>query len=151
MAPPITAKFGRFRVLLGTPAVDPEDPIVYTAPCGFTSKSMVLSKNLSEVSLPDCADPDAPITIGRDVESITASISGEGVLAASAVRTWLDAYKSTDSVPVRVEIEFSTGMVTWTGLMHLASLTLGAEQGGRVTISVDMQSDGELVEEDTFS
>lgn len=146
MAQPITARFGKFRILLG----DDADPIVYTAPCGFTSKSMTLNKSLSEVSLPDCADPDAPIVLGRDVESISTSISGEGVLAASAVETWLDAYESTESVPVKVEIEFSTGVVTWTGAMHIESLELGAEQGGRVTINVSMQSDGALTRTSTI-
>lgn len=146
MAPPITARFGKFRVLLG----DGADPIVYTAPCGFTSKSLTLGKSLSEVSLPDCDDPDAPIVLGRDVESITSSISGEGVLAASSVITWLDAYEATDSVPVKVEVEFTGGTVTWTGLMHIESLEIGAEQGGRVTLNVSMQSDGALVRTDTF-
>lgn len=147
MAPPITARFGKFRVLLGNDAT----PIVYSAPCGFTSKSLSLNKSLSEVSLPDCDDPDKPIVLGRDVESISGSVSGEGVLAASAVIAWLEAYESTESVPVKIEIEFSSGVVTWTGKMHLESLELGAEQGGRVTISVTMQSDGELVRTDTFA
>lgn len=147
MAPPITARFGKFKILLGNSAT----PIVYTAPCGFTSKSLSLNKSLSEVSLPDCDDPDKPIVIGRDVESVSASISGEGVLAAGSVVTWLDAYEKTDSVPVKVEVEFSGGSVTWTGKMHIESLELGAEQGGRVTLNVSMQSDGELVRTDTFA
>lgn len=147
MAPPVTARFGKFRVLLGNDA----SPIVYAAPCGFTSKSLTLGKSLSEVSLPDCDQPDAPIVLGRDVESITSSISGEGVLAASSVIKWLDAYESTDSVPVKVEIEFTGGTVTWTGLMHIESLEIGAEQGGRVTLNVSMQSDGALVRTDTFA
>lgn len=139
MAPPVTARFGKFRVLLDLAGLG-----TYSAPCGFTSKSLTLNKSLSEVSLPDCDDPDLPITLGRDVESISASISGEGVLAASAVDTWLDAYESTTSVAVKVEIEFSTGTVTWTGLFHIESLEMGAEQGGRVTLNVSMQSDGAL-------
>ncbi|MBY3386405.1 phage tail tube protein [Rhizobium laguerreae] len=146
MATPVTARFGKFRVLLGSGS----GPIVYAAPCGFTSKSLTLGKSLSEVSIPDCDEEDAPIVLGRDVESITSSISGEGVLAAAAVSTWLDAYESTESVPVKIEIEFSTGTVTWTGNMHIESLELGAEQGGRVTLSVSMQSDGALVRTDTF-
>lgn len=147
MAPPVTARFGKFRVLLGNSAT----PIVYAAPCGFTSKSLSLGKSLSEVIIPDCDDPDKPSATGRDVESTTASIDGEGVLAASAVITWLDAYDSVDSVPVKVEVEFSSGTVTFTGFMHVETLELGAEQGGRVTINVSMQSDGELVRTDTIA
>lgn len=147
MAPPITARYGKFRVLLG----DSATPIVYSAPCGFTSKSLVLGKSLSEVSIPDCDDPDKPIATGRDVESTTASISGEGVAAASSVPIWLAAYKSVEAVPVKVEVEYSTGTVTFTGYMHVESLDFGAEQGGRVTLSVSMQSDGELVDTDTFA
>lgn len=147
MAPPVTARFGKFRVLLGNSAV----PIVYSSPCGFTSKSLSLEKSLSEVAIPDCDDPDRPMALGRDVESTSASIEGEGVLAASSVLTWLDAYDSTDSVPVKVEVEFSSGTVTFTGNMHVESLELGAEQGGRVTLNVSMQSDGELVRTDTFA
>lgn len=145
MAAPITARFGKFRVLLDLAGLG-----TYAAPCGFTSKSFTLTKSLSEVSLPDCDDSDLPIVLGRDVESISASVSGEGVLSASAVETWLDAYESTDSVAVKIEIEFSTGIVTWTGRMHVESLEIGAEQGGRVTLNVSMQSDGELIRTDTF-
>jgi len=144
LAVPVTAKFGKFRVMLST------DGVTYAAPCGFTSKSLSLSKSLSEVSIPDCLDPDAPMTIARDIESISASISGDGVLAAESVLTWIDAYEDTGSTYVKVEIEFSTGTITWTGLMHLESIELGAEQGGRATISVSMQSDGALVRTDTL-
>lgn len=141
MAQPTTARFGKFRVMLG----DGASPETFAAPCGFTSKSLVLSKNLSEVNLPDCDDPDAPSWVGRDVESLTASISGEGVMAVESAPDWMAAYESTDSISVKVEIEFSTITFVYTGRMHISSLTLGAEQGGRVTNNVEMQSDGELV------
>ena len=78
MAQPTTARFGKFKVYLG----DDGDPIVYTAPCGFTSKSLTLTKSLAEVNLPDCDDPDAVAWVGRDASSLSASVSGEGVLAA---------------------------------------------------------------------
>jgi tail tube protein len=140
MAQPTTARFGKFKVYLG----DASSPIVYTSPCGFTSKSLTLTKNLNEVNIPDCDDPDAVAWVGRDASSLSASISGEGVLASESVEDWLDAWEDADSIPVKVEIEFATKTITWTGLMHVATFTTGAEQGGRVTANVEMQSDGEL-------
>jgi hypothetical protein len=141
MAKPVTARFGKFRVYLGNAA----SPIVYTAPCGFTSKSLKLTKNLSEVNIPDCDDPDAVAWVGRDATSLSAAVNGEGVLASESVETWLDAWENEESVPVKVEIEFAAKTITWTGYMHVANFETGAQQGGRVTANVEMQSDGELV------
>lgn len=141
MAQPTTAKFGAFIISLG----DTADPPEFSAPCGFTSKALNLSKNLSEVNIPDCDDPDAAFWVARDVQSLSAAVTGEGVLAAESVPTWQAAFDSTDSVPVQIEIEFSTGTLAYTGLMHIESWNIGAEQGGRVSSSVGMQSDGELV------
>lgn len=140
MAQPTTARFGKFKVYLG----DAGDPIVYTAPCGFTSKSLTLTKSLAEVNLPDCDDPDAVAWVGRDASSLSASVSGEGVLAAESVETWLDAWENVESVPVKIEVEFPAKTITWTGYMHVATFTSGAQQGGRATANIEMQSDGEL-------
>lgn len=141
MAPPVTARFGKFRVLLG----DGSSPENFTAPCGFTSKSLTLTKDLTDVNLPDCDDPDAVAWVGRDAASLSAAISGEGVLASQSVETWLDAWENVNSVPVKVEVEFPAKTITWTGRMHIATFTASAEQGGRVTANIEMQSDGELV------
>lgn len=141
MAQPTTARFGKFRVLLGNDA----EPIVYTAPCGFTSKSLTLTKDLTDVNLPDCDDPDKVAWVGRDASSLSASISGEGVAAVESAEKWLDASESVESVPVKIELEFPAKTITWTGLMHISKIEIGAEQGGRVTLNVEMQSDGELV------
>ena len=141
MAQPTTARFGKFRVLLG----DDADPIVYAAPCGFNTKSLTLTKDLTDVTLPDCDDPDAVAWIGRDAASLSASVTGEGVLAVESAETWLEAWEDEESVPVRIEIEFPATIIIWTGLMHVATFTTGAEAGGRATANVEMQSDGELV------
>ena len=141
MAPPVTARFGKFRVLLG----DDATPIEYSAPCGFTSKSLTFTKDLTEVNIPDCIDPDKVAWVGRDASSLSAAINGEGVAASEASETWLEAFESVESVPVKVELEFPSKTITWTGFMHISQLDIGAEQGGRVTMNVQMQSDGELV------
>lgn len=140
MADPTTAKFGKFLIKLG----DTSSPQAFVAPCGFTSKSLTLTKDLTDIILPDCDDPDAVSWVGRDVTSLSASVSGEGVLASESVDAWLRAAESTTAVNVEITIEFPAKLITWLGSMHIASISFAAEQGGRVTASVEMQSDGEL-------
>lgn len=141
MARPETARFGKFSVSLE----DPDNPGTYIAPCGFTSKALTLSKNLQEVNVPDCDDPDAPSWVARDVQSLSASITGEGVMAAEAAPMWMEFFESVESRNARVEIEFASGTLSYTGLMHLETLNPTADLGQRVNMSVSMQSDGEMV------
>lgn len=138
MAQPTTAKFGKMQIFLG----DGATPEVFAAPCGMTTKNVTFTKNLTEVNIPDCDDPDAPIWLGRDVASLSCNISGDGVAAAESVPDWDDFSISTDSQSMRVEIEFSTGTKTIEGKFHLDSEAFGAEQGGRVTLAINAQSDG---------
>lgn len=140
MAQPVTARPGKMRILLG----DGADPETFVAPCGLTTKSLTLTQNLSEVTIPDCDDPDAPYWIGRDTTNLSMSISGEGVLAAEALQTWLDAAYSTDAVSSRVEIEFATGEQLFAGLFKVDSLAINADQGPRISVSISLQSDGEI-------
>lgn len=142
MAQPTTTKGGRFRVLLG----DDANPIVYTAPCGFLSKSLTMTKGLEDVQLPDCLDPDKVPWLGRDATSLGMTISGEGVAASESIETWLDAWENTDSVPAKVELEFPAKTITWTGSMQVGTVTAGHPTAqGRVTLNVEMSSDGEMV------
>lgn len=141
MALATTIKGGKIQVLLGNAAT----PIVYAAPCGFTSRSVTISKELNEVAIPDCDDPDKVSWIGRDAASISMSVSGEGVLASESVETWLEAAESIDSVPVKIEWVFPAKTITWTGFMHVETFEGTGENGVRATSNVSMQSDGEMV------
>lgn len=140
MAQATTIKGGKIRVLLGNDS----DPIVYTAPCGFTQRSITLNKGLEEVNIPDCNDPDKVDWVGRDATSLSMAISGEGVLASESVDTWLEGFESIESIPVKVEWEFPAKTITWTGRMHIESMEVGANNGQRATNNVSLQSDGEM-------
>ncbi|WP_334154682.1 phage tail tube protein [Agrobacterium pusense] len=141
MAQATTIKGGKIRVLLGNSAT----PIVYSAPCGFTQRSITLNKGLEEVQIPDCTDPDKVDWVGRDATSLSMSISGEGVLASESVDTWLEGFDKIDSIPAKVEWEFPAKTITWTGKMHIESMEVGASNGQRATNNVSMQSDGAMV------
>ena len=140
MAQPVTAKFGKVRVLLG----DGATPEVFAAPCGLTSKGITLSQGLSEVNIPDCDGPDMPAWVERDTTSLSVSISGEGVLAAGAVPTWIDAAKSTDPTNAKFEVEFTTGVLVYTGAFKVDSFAITAALGERANCSISMQSSGEV-------
>ncbi|MHC3940224.1 phage tail tube protein [Paenochrobactrum sp. BZR 201-1] len=132
---------GKVRVLLG----DDSTPVEYVAPCGFTQRSITLSKGLEDILMPNCDDPDAVPWQGRDATSLSISVSGEGILLDTSVETWLDAYENTESTPAKIEWEFPDKTITWTGFLHIETVEVGATDGRRVTLNVSMQSDGEMV------
>ncbi len=141
MADPVTAKFGKFRILLG----DGASPELFVAPCGFTSKAITWTKGLTEINLPDCLDPDAPASVGRDIENRSVGITGEGVLAAESIDEWIAFEEASEAQNVRIEIDIGIFTHVWNGAMHLGEIGYSAEQGGRVTITVNMSSDGEML------
>lgn len=142
MAQATTISFAKLKVYLE----DPASPGVYTAPCGLNQRSFSRSKNLTEVDVPDCDDEDKPAEVGREVRSLTWSVSGEGVLASESVATWDKMYADADSWNVKIEevLPAPTGTITYTGKAHLESLEHGANRGEKCTISISLQSDGAL-------
>lgn len=135
-----TIKGGKVRVLLET-----STPGQYAAPCGFTSKTVTLTKGTEDVQIPDCDDPDKVDWLGRDATSLAMGVSGEGVLAEQSIETWLDAWESIDSVGVKVEMEFPAKTITWTGRMQVTDIEGVAPNGRRSTGTFTLASDGEMV------
>lgn len=142
MAKPKTIKGGSVRVFIGNDAT----PTVFISPCGFTQRSVTFSKGLEDIAIPDCDNPDKVDWTGRDAVSLSIAVSGEGVLAAESVDTWLKAWKSENSVPAKIEINLPTKTITWTGRMQVENLEIGAQNNRTVTLNVSMQSDGEMLD-----
>lgn len=143
MAAPTTFKFGKLIVLLEDQAA----PGTFAAPCGFTEKSFSVSKSLSDVTVPDCADPDAPAWTGREVQSLSWSVTGSGILAQEAFEEWRTFAESSTARKVRVLIAQDTTGATvgdggyYEGSAHLESFEITASLGEKVQISVSLQSD----------
>lgn len=134
-----TFRFSGYRVLLG----DGADPEVFSAPCGFTERSIAFNRELSETNTPDCADEDAPSWLERDVTSMSATISGQGVLEATALPVWLGLLGTTVSFNARVELWREGAKVGhWQGAFALESFETAGTKGERVTVNVSLQSDG---------
>jgi hypothetical protein len=137
-----TFRFSGYRVLLG----DGADPEAFTAPCGFTERSISFNRELSETNTPDCADEDAPSWLERDVTSMSATINGTGVLEATALPTWLALLGTTVSFNARVELWREGAKVGhWQGAFALESFETSGTKGERVQVTVAMQSDGAVL------
>jgi len=139
MAKAVTTKPGKMVLKIGNGA----SPEVIAAPCGLTSKSIAFSSSFGETRIPDCEDPDAATWLERNKHSLSAAISGDGVLAATVVELYWDFLNSSESRTCEVSIGFSTGTMTYSGKFHLENFSPGAEDtAGAVTASISLQSDG---------
>jgi TP901-1 family phage major tail protein len=139
MAQATTLPFSAFKVMLET-----DTPNTFAAPCGLTERSITFSKETNDTTSIDCDDEDAPAWVDRDVVSLSATISGEGVMARESLDLWREAFTTTDTVNARIEVggTAANGGGYWAGKFHLTSFEPGATRGERVSVSVEMQSSG---------
>lgn len=138
-----TVPFSGFRVLLE----DPATPGTFIAPCGFTERSLTLTKETNDTTVPDCDNEDAASWVERDVVSKSAAISGEGVMARESLARWQAIYEDDDPVSARVERAGTAaqGGGYYLGKFHLTSFEQGAVKGERATVSAELSSTGPVV------
>lgn len=141
MAKPITISASKLLIQLGNGA----SPEVFSAPCGLTTKGITFTKNMNDITVPDCDDPDAAAWVERGVVSLSASIAGNGVLAMESHDTWLEAYQSTESVSARVLLTEATHGGWFEGKFHLSTLTENGSLGDKVQVTVALDSDGPVL------
>lgn len=144
MAQATTLTFSKFRVKLG----DGATPEIFSAPCGSNTRGLNQSKNLTEVDIPDCDNEDAPTWVGRDVRSMTWSVTFDGVLAAESVEEWNEYFASNASRNIQVEEVWAApvGTIVYQGAGHLATYNKTGTRGERVTVAVEIQGDGPLTQ-----
>lgn len=140
MTRPTTLAFGDFLILLGNGA----NPEVFTAPCGLTSKGFNQSASTQESTVPDCDNPDAPAYTERDIDALSAEISGSGVLAMESAAIWQVWYDS--GLPKNVQIKLDQTLANhggyWSGAFVLTGFNITGERGAKVKVDLTMQSDG---------
>lgn len=145
MAAASTFSAGKFLLLIG----DGGGSEVFAEPCAILTAEMTLSKETTDVVIPDCADPDAVGWTQRDATALSASISGEGLATATGVAA-LDAIAiATASRNMRFQlIGGGSGGGTpdrrYSGAFHLTSFTLGRQRGEKISFSFEAVSDGEV-------
>ncbi|WP_347139434.1 phage tail tube protein [Paracoccus sp. SSK6] len=126
---------------------DPDSAGQFLKPCGLTEHTATFTKNMNEVDVPDCDDPDLPSWIEREVSSLDFSVTGSGVLAADAVDKWWDIFNRSESVRARMYIgkidDIANGRY-WAGNIHVSQLEISGNRGEKAQVSLTAASDGEM-------
>lgn len=141
MAKPSTVSASSILVLVG----DGASPETFAQPCGFTSRGFNRTTDVSEVDVPDCDDPDAPGWTEREVRSLSAAVSGEGVIAKESLDVWDEWYESgaARNCKVRFNNYGGTGVHRdYEGEFILTRFELGGENKTRANVTVELQSNG---------
>ncbi len=139
MAKPTTLSFAKMLILIG----DQSSPEVFAAPCGLTSKGFDINASSNGIDVPDCDDPDAPAWTERVVKSLSAGVSGSGILSAEAFATWNEWALAGDTRNVRVKLDNPT-LGYFAGSYILSKFSLKASLGDKVQVDVSLDSDGEV-------
>jgi predicted secreted protein len=139
MAKPVTIPFKDFILKIG----DGGSPEVFSKPCGLNSQGINFTKETNEVTVPDCDDPDLAAATERAVVSTSATISGEGILAAEFLPEWWEFYQYNGSRNCTVELVTpAPNGGTWAGKFILSTFNITAALGEKVSVAVEMLSDG---------
>jgi hypothetical protein len=141
---PRTLSFSNFKVYIS----DTDSPGVYTAPCGFTQKALTIDAETSDVTVPDCDNPEDPAWTERSVTALSATITGAGVMAMASLTTWQTWALAATARTVRVEFDDTgaNGGGYYEGDAILQSLghavALGSD-GNKAQLNVNIISTGE--------
>ena len=142
MAKPTTASAAKLLILVG----DGGSPETFAAPCGLTTKGINFRAESNDTTVPDCDDPDLPAWTERVVKSLSAGVTGSGVLAAEALDTWWDFYSQAQALNCRVKIDSpSFNDVYFAGAFLLSTFNVTGTIGEKINVQIEMQSDGEVV------
>jgi hypothetical protein len=138
MAKPTTDSFGNFKIWVG----DGASPEVFTAPCGFTTKSLNLEADASTANIADCDNPEEPAWEEAGVTVKRATVQGAGVMAEESYETWRAWWDSGAAKNVRVEknLGYWEGPAICLGLGE--SVALGSD-GNKIQLSVNLRNSTE--------
>jgi predicted secreted protein len=143
VAKPTTLSAAKLLIQLG----DGASPEVFSAPCGLITKGINFSAEASDTLVPDCDDPDLPSWIERQIRSLSAGISGSGVLATAAFPIWQAYFFSGAAKNARVKIDttLANNGGHFAGSFVLTSFNITGELGDKIQVEIEMASDGEVV------
>lgn len=148
MAQPTVIPGTKLLILVGAGGDSPGSPDVFGEPCGLTTKAFDLTASTNTTNIPDCANPDLPSWEAKDIASLAAEATGNGVMAVESFHTWLDWFLGATSRTCRIQLVSPTANPLSLGYFQgdfvLSKLTYNGTRGQKVTIDVTLSNNGAL-------
>lgn len=140
MAAPTVLAGTKLLILIGNAA----SPEVFAEPCGLTTKSFDLAAATNATLIPDCASPEAPAWEAKTVSSLSATVTGSGVMAVEAHATWEAWFMSAVAKNAQIKLDATAGMGYYGGSFLLSAFKYTGARGQKVTVDLTMVNDGAL-------
>ena len=122
---------------------DGGDPETFSNLCGLTSKTFTINNEDTEVTTPDCANPEGALW-RQSISGIkSVSINGDGFFEDSASELRANNVAMATDNAVNLEI-IVPDFGTYSGAFRITTMEYGGEQSNGVTYSVAFESNGEI-------
>lgn len=123
---------------------DGASPAVYSHRCIInTNRSFSRSAQTTQEVVPDCDDPAAPGWMTTEVDGLSATISGEGMVDVASLDFFDDWFEAGSSKSVKVKANV-TGGRTYTGSYKLTQFDISGARKSKATASITLVSTGSV-------
>lgn len=121
---------------------DGESPEVFSHRCIInTNRGFSRSAQTTQEVVPDCDNPSDPAWVVTEVDGLSATISGEGMIDLTSLEFFDDWFEAGESKNVKVRIN-KTGGRTYTGAYKLTQFDMNGVRKQKATGSITLVSTG---------
>lgn len=121
---------------------DGASPEVFSTYCSVNAeRGISFTAETNDVALPDCTDLELVDWIAREKVSLSAGITGGGMVHKADVPKFYEFLTDLDSRNCRITIP-GTGGTVFAGKFHLSAFEVTGGRNERATCSITLASDG---------
>lgn len=137
MAQPSVLAGTKLWIMVG----DGATPEVFTQPCGLTTRGIAFTAQTNSTNIPDCDDPELPSWEAKDIVSIAAQVTGNGVLAKEAFDTWNNWFQLAEAKNCQITLD-DPDLGYWSGSFVLTNFRVTGQRGQKVLVDITMDNNG---------
>lgn len=133
--------FKQVQIVIG----DGADPEVFTPRCTLNAeRGFTITPAYNDVEIPDCADPDLPSAIFKYMTSVTAEVSGSGIMEADDAEYFSDWVLAGTAKNVRVIAGTSSAGRQWSFAAKPGPFSITASKNDVVNADISIMSHGRI-------